>query len=79
LQQEGQDVQTTVNEGLTGRSDIEVADAASAEQRILFTLDLEFADLRKYPPGSHPGVILFRPRIDTVGTIAILSRISSAP
>jgi hypothetical protein len=25
------------------------------------TLDVEFADLRKYPPGSHPGVILFRP------------------
>ncbi|MDI9612765.1 MAG: hypothetical protein QM330_06850 [Acidobacteriota bacterium] len=25
------------------------------------TLDIKFADLRKYPPGSHPGVILFRP------------------
>ena len=29
---------------------------------ILLTLDLEFGDLRKYPPGSHPGIILFRPR-----------------
>jgi hypothetical protein len=28
---------------------------------MLLTLDIEFADLRKYPPGSHPGVILFRP------------------
>jgi hypothetical protein len=28
---------------------------------MLMTLDVEFADLRKYPPGSHPGVILFRP------------------
>jgi hypothetical protein len=28
---------------------------------MLLTLDVEFADLRKYPPGSHPGVILFRP------------------
>jgi hypothetical protein len=29
---------------------------------MLFTLDLEFGDLRKYPPGSHPGIILFRPK-----------------
>lgn len=29
---------------------------------MLFTLDLEFADLRKYPPGDHPGVVLFRPK-----------------
>ncbi len=28
---------------------------------MVLTLDIEFADLRKYPPGSHPGVILFRP------------------
>lgn len=28
---------------------------------MLLTLDIEFADLRKYPPGFHPGVILFRP------------------
>ena len=28
---------------------------------MLFTLDVEFADLRKYPPGTHPGIILFRP------------------
>ena len=27
-----------------------------------FTLDVEFGDLRKHPPGTHPGVILFRPR-----------------
>ncbi len=28
---------------------------------MLLTLDSEFAYLRKYRPGSHPGVILFRP------------------
>jgi len=28
---------------------------------LLFTLDLEFADLRKFPPGTHPGIVLFRP------------------
>ena len=29
---------------------------------MLLTLDLEFGDLRKHPPGGHPGIILFRPR-----------------
>ena len=29
---------------------------------MLLTLDLDFSDLRKYPPGAHPGIILFRPR-----------------
>jgi len=51
LQQEGHDVETTADEKLTGRSVLSAA-ATKAEGRIL-TLDLEFADLRKYPPGSH--------------------------
>lgn len=62
LQLQGYDVETTADEGLQGRPDTEVGVAARNEGRMLFTLDIEFADLRKYPPGSHPGVILFRPR-----------------
>jgi predicted nuclease of predicted toxin-antitoxin system len=34
---------------------------AALEQRMLLTLDVEFADLRKYPPGSHSRIVLFRP------------------
>lgn len=56
------DVTTATDEGLLSQPDIAVAAAAKAEGRILLTLDLEFGDLRKFPPGSHPGVILFRPR-----------------
>ncbi len=55
------DVVTVADEGLLSKSDPEIAAAAKTEGRILLTLDLEFADLRKYPPGSHPGIILFRP------------------
>ena len=57
----GHDVLTAADEGLLSRPDTEVAAAAIQEQRMLLTLDVEFADLRKYPPGSHPGIILFRP------------------
>lgn len=59
---EGHEVSTVKDEGLLGKCDTEVAFAAREESRVLFTLDLEFADLRKFPPGSHSGVVLFRPR-----------------
>jgi predicted nuclease of predicted toxin-antitoxin system len=57
----GHDVLTAADENLLSHPDTEIAQAAKDEQRMLMTLDVEFADLRKYPPGSHPGVILFRP------------------
>jgi predicted nuclease of predicted toxin-antitoxin system len=57
----GHDVLTAADENLLSRPDTEIASAAKKEKRMLLTLDIEFADLRKYPPGSHPGVILFRP------------------
>ena len=57
----GHDVMTAADENLLSKPDTEVAYAANREDRILLTLDVEFADLRKYPPGTHPGIILFRP------------------
>ncbi|MDL1962222.1 MAG: hypothetical protein LWX01_11115 [Deltaproteobacteria bacterium] len=32
-------------------------------------MDPEFGDIRKYPPGRHPGIILFRPR--SFGSLAV--------
>ena len=51
----------TVLEGLSGADDSVVLKAATAQERILFTLDTDFLDLKKYPPKSHRGVIVFRP------------------
>jgi predicted nuclease of predicted toxin-antitoxin system len=57
----GHDVLTTADENLLSRPDTEVARTAINEKRMLLTLDVAFADLRQYPPGSHSGIILFRP------------------
>lgn len=62
LVQMGHNVMTVEDEGLFGVSDKVIENVSRSEDRILLTLDLEFADLRKYPPGTHPGIILFRPR-----------------
>ncbi len=62
LEKEGHNVFTAEEQDLLGKSDVEVGTAANSEGLILFTLDVEFADLRKFPPGTHPGIILFRPQ-----------------
>jgi len=57
----GHNTLTVADEDLLSRPDTEIAAMSAKEGRILLTLDVEFADLRKYPPGTHPGIILFRP------------------
>lgn len=57
----GHDVMTVADEGLLSQPDPVIGKAAREEGRVLLTLDVEFADLRKYPAGEHPGIILFRP------------------
>ena len=56
------DATTAAEEDLLAKSDTAVAAAAKNDDRVLLTLDVEFGDLRKYPPGTHPGIVLFRPR-----------------
>ncbi len=71
LLEAGHDTATAADQHLLAKSDTEVGAAAENEGRMVFTLDLEFADLRKFPPGAHPGVVLFRPR--SMGPAAVSS------
>ena len=57
----GHDVETVVAEGLSGSSDPAVLAACNSEARVLVTLDLDIADIRAYPPGSHHGIWVLRP------------------
>ena len=60
LAEHGHDAETVREEGLGGASDPEVIRVARAEGRMLLTLDLGFADIRHYPPGLHPGIVVVR-------------------
>jgi predicted nuclease of predicted toxin-antitoxin system len=62
LQKEGHGVADVAGEGLGGEDDLPVLQAAVREDRILVTFDLDFADIRAYPPGTHAGVVVFRLR-----------------
>lgn len=60
LQTHGHDVQTVFEQGLRGRPDPDVADAARRERRALVTLDLDFGNIREYPPDDYRGFIVLR-------------------
>src|SRR5207237_4685785 len=69
LNEAGHQASTAEDENLLGKADSDVAAAANSEQRIIFTLDVAFADLRRFPPGNHPGIVLFRP--GSLGPISV--------
>jgi predicted nuclease of predicted toxin-antitoxin system len=68
----GHEVETVLGERLGGGPDSDVFDAASAEDRILVTLDLDFADIRRYPPSNHPGIWVLRPRSQSIDNVLTL-------
>lgn len=69
LRERGHDVETARSEGLGGAPDPALLAACFAEDRILVTLDLDFADIRAYPPGSHRGVWVLRPATQTFAAV----------
>ena len=56
----GHDVQTVRNEGLQGCSDRQLWETCYAEDRCLVTLDLDFADVTRFPPAEANGVVVIR-------------------
>lgn len=54
------DVATAHEEGLGGSDNPPLLAAATAEGRVLLTFDQDFADVRRYPPASHAGIVVFR-------------------
>ncbi len=44
------------------------------ESLFLITADKGFGDVRFYPPGSHPGILLLRPHRDRPSEFRVLSQ-----
>lgn len=60
LSAQGHDVDTVADESLTGSADATIWAATCAAERFFVTQDLDFSDLRRFIPGSHPGLLLLR-------------------
>ncbi|HPZ06712.1 MAG TPA: DUF5615 family PIN-like protein [Candidatus Eremiobacteraeota bacterium] len=54
------DALTVSEQKLEGQPDDNIAEICAQEGRILISLDLDFTDIRVYPPCKFPGFIVFR-------------------
>lgn len=62
LREAGIDAVTVLDQKLGGTADSTLYEVCGSEGRVLITLDVGFGDIRTYPPGTGPGVIVLRPR-----------------
>lgn len=60
FRQAGYDADTVWDEALVGTDDATIASRVRSEHRILVTSDLNFGNIRAYPPEDHPGLIALR-------------------
>lgn len=78
LREHGYEADRIHDQGLSGASDELVWQRVSSEGRYLITLDLDFSDVRRFVPGSHPGILLVRARDNSRGAVLeILVRVLS--
>jgi hypothetical protein len=57
----GHDVATVTGEGISGCEDTALYRTCRDEQRVLVTLDMDFANPLRFPPEDTPGIIVLRP------------------
>lgn len=78
LQDSGHDAITVLDQKMGGKSDFVISEAVRNEERTLITLDLDFADIRTYPPGNYSGIIVLRlHRQDKSTALLVLRRLLS--
>jgi len=70
----GHDAMTVQEQGLSGEPDSHISAICMSESRAIVTLDLDFADIRSYPPEEYSGIIVLRlTRQDKLHVMQVLS------
>jgi predicted nuclease of predicted toxin-antitoxin system len=69
LRRAGHDAVTVADQQLVGQPDLRIADICRTEKRAVLTLDLDFSDIRVYPPSDYAGIIVLRPSVQTITNI----------
>lgn len=74
LQNEGFVAISVVEEKLSGEDDTIIASRVKAEGMCLITLDLDFSDVRLYPPKEYAGIAVLRPhRQDKISIMELVT------
>ena len=76
LRAAGHEADTVQEEGLEGAEDGTLSERMRREGRAIVTLDLDFSDIRAYPPQDYSGIIILRPsRQDKEAALALIRRL----
>ena len=76
LRQVGYDADRVHDQGFSGMADEMLWERVCADGRLFVTLDLDFSDVRRYQPGTHPGILLIRARNSSATAVAnVLARV----
>lgn len=62
LRERGHDADTVGDEGVAGAPDSRLAELLERERRALLTLDVDFGNLKRYPPERYAGLVVLRLR-----------------
>jgi predicted nuclease of predicted toxin-antitoxin system len=78
LQKEGYGATTVMEEQLSGQEDPIIANHIQSGGMCLITLDLDFSDIRLYPPEKYSGIVILRPhRQDKISIMELLKELLS--
>ncbi len=69
LKTHGHDALSVPDQQMAGQPDVNVTQVCQNEQRALVTLDLDFSDIRTYPPEDYPGIIVLRPAVQNITSL----------
>ena len=76
LRSAGYDAMSVLEQEMGGKSDPYLVEICTEENRVLITLDTDFADIRAYPPSEAPGYVVLRlQRQDKQSVIDIMERL----
>ena len=74
LRDAGFDAETIWDERLSGAGDEVVAARVQKEERVLVTLDLDFSNIRAYPPEQFAGIMVLRLKTQDKATVLAYMR-----
>jgi predicted nuclease of predicted toxin-antitoxin system len=75
----GHHADTAIAENLSGAEDPDLLARCTSERRVLVTLDLDFANIRRHPPGRLAGLVVIRLRHQSKPRIlALIARLIQA-
>ena len=76
LREAGFEAETVDDERLSGADDLQVSERCRAEGQALVSLDLDFSNIKSYPPSAYSGIVVLRSRAqDKITLISLLKRL----